>query len=335
MFFNRESEYGMGGFPRTHLEHIHRGLGEPATQQVKPFLRLVAMLELRHVSLALGCEELVEIEFVELARGRDLTDLIGHLIGHQHHTRQRLVRVPPVLSLPTFLGALLIGIRPVEDMLLDELTIDDGPERRARQEQVRARGDRQEIRITLLEALIDELRDGIHVVVLLAFVLFLEQFTGTVTPSTEMIFIEDDQIPAHRVHPLVARLDATGLVLAQKILERTETHDGTGLVRMFVIQPVAGHGLTGDELLRCPSLCSSASTPPSTRRTRHRPSLIYFRFDLQVTGLACVAQGAFEVVPCRSDFECCSAPRSIPSLSILMVSVTPSSWCTIDLSCAY
>ena len=207
------------------------------------------MLEHGRLALAGGGEELVEVELVELACGRDLSDLVGHLIGHQHYTRQRLVRVLSFCRLPLLLGALLVGVRPVEDLLFDELAVGDGAERCARQEQVRARGDGQEIRVALFEAFVDQLGDRVHVVVLLALVLLLEQFSGAVSPRAEMVFIKDDQIPVDLMHPLVAGLDATGLVTAEEILKRAETYDRTGLVRMLVVQSaVLKHGLTGDEL---------------------------------------------------------------------------------------
>ena len=238
MFFNRESEYGMGGFFAPILSM------STVVSANQPLLHFARMLDLGRLSFACGGEELVEVELVELSGGRDLADLIGHLIGHQHHTRQRLVRVLSVCRLPLLLGALFVGVCPVEDLLLDELAVGDRAERCARQEQVRARGDGQEIRVALFEALVDQLGDRVHVVVLLALVLLLEQFAGAVSPSTEVVFVEDDQIPVDRMNPLVTGFDAAGLVTAEEILERAEAHDRTGLVRVLVVEL----GLTGDEL---------------------------------------------------------------------------------------
>ena len=89
------------------------------------------MFELGLIPVTLRGEELVQIELVELTAGCDLTDLIGHLIGHQHHAWQRFVRILPLGRLPPLLGPLLVGIRPVEDLFFDELAVDDRAERRA------------------------------------------------------------------------------------------------------------------------------------------------------------------------------------------------------------
>ena len=51
-----------------------------------------------------------------------------------------------------------------------------------------------------------------------------------------MIFVEDDEIPVDLVHPLVRRLDAARFaIVAEIVLERAETDDGTRLVRSPIL----------------------------------------------------------------------------------------------------
>ena len=75
---------------------------------------------------------------------RDRQQLVRHLVGEQAHLRQRAVGVPlaGVLRGELFLGALLVGVGPVEDLLLDELARGQRPERRAGEVEVGLGGDR-------------------------------------------------------------------------------------------------------------------------------------------------------------------------------------------------
>ena len=78
---------------RAHLELVSRGLRQRAANKVEPLLHVVLVLELRVLTLAHGGEEDVEVELVELALTCNLGYRIGHLIGHQHHAGQGLIRV--------------------------------------------------------------------------------------------------------------------------------------------------------------------------------------------------------------------------------------------------
>ena len=49
--------------------------------------------------------------------------------------------------------------------------------------------------------------------------------TFRVTPCTEVVFVEDDQVPLHFVEPRVLRLDVPCVVSAQEVLERTEINE--------------------------------------------------------------------------------------------------------------
>jgi hypothetical protein len=52
--------------------------------------------------------------------------------------------------------------------------------------------------------------------------LALKQFLGCVAPCTEVVFVEDDQVPLHLVEPRVLRLDIPRVVATQQVLEGTE-----------------------------------------------------------------------------------------------------------------
>ena len=81
------------------------------------------MLELRAVSRARSRKELVEVELVEFPGARDRQQFVRHLVGKQTHLRQRTIRVPlaGVLDGEVFLGALFVGIGPVEDLFFNKL----------------------------------------------------------------------------------------------------------------------------------------------------------------------------------------------------------------------
>ena len=81
------------------------------------------MLELGPGVPARCFKELVEIELVELPAASNRHQLIRHLICQQPHLWQRAIGIPPggVLGLELRLGALFVGICPVENLLFDEL----------------------------------------------------------------------------------------------------------------------------------------------------------------------------------------------------------------------
>jgi hypothetical protein len=94
-----------------------------ASDNVQPLLYVALVLELRALSRARSRKELVEVELVELPGARDRQQFVRHLVGKQTHLRQRTIRVPlaGVLGGELFLGALFVGVGPVEDLFFDEL----------------------------------------------------------------------------------------------------------------------------------------------------------------------------------------------------------------------
>ena len=183
---------------------------------------------------ARGREELVEVELVELPGARDRQQLVRHLVGEQAHLRQRAVGVPlaGVLGGELFLGALLVGVGPVEDLLFDELARGQRLERRAGEVEVGLGRDGQELGLLLrehAEVFVHILQPGgvFELGLLLGDRLFLalEQFLRGLAPRAEVVFVEDHEIPIHRVQPFVLGLDVPRRVAAQQILEGAEIDD--------------------------------------------------------------------------------------------------------------
>ena len=118
------------------------------------------------------------------------------------------------------LGALLVGVGPVEDLLLDELARRERLERGSRQVQVGAGGDWQEVVLVVAE-LVEFLVEGHEAVVVLGgqlllldlLVLALEQLFSGLSPSAEVVLVEDDEVPVGGVDPLVLRLDEPRICL--------------------------------------------------------------------------------------------------------------------------
>jgi hypothetical protein len=81
----------------------------------------------------LGAEELGKRELREVVEG-NLLEGLGHLVGEKVHPGQRGVRVGPVL--PRLLGALLVRVGPVVDLVLEELTLGERTEGGAREVEV-------------------------------------------------------------------------------------------------------------------------------------------------------------------------------------------------------
>ena len=130
---------------------------------------------------------------------------------------------------PLLLGALLVGVGPVEDLLLDELAGREGLEWGAGEVEVGLGGDREELGLgfaelvkLLVEAFEVRVELCLQLLLGLSVVLALEEFLGAVTPSTEVILVENDQIPIGLVKPGVLGLDVAGLVPAQQVLKRPE-----------------------------------------------------------------------------------------------------------------
>ena len=182
-----------------------------------------------------GCrEELVEIELVELPGARDRQQLVRHLIGQQAHLRQRAVGVPlaGVLRGELLLGALLVGVRPVEDLFLDELARGQRLERRAGEVEVRLGRDGQELGLLLrehAEVLVHLLQAGgvFELGLLLGdrLLLALEQLLRGVAPRAEVVFVEHHEVPLHLVEPFVLRLDVPRRIAAEQVLEGAEIDD--------------------------------------------------------------------------------------------------------------
>src|SRR5437870_5339245 len=105
------------------------------------------MLELGAGARAGGLEELIEIELVELTCAGDRQQLVRHLVRKEAQLGQPAIRVPLARVACRVVAArpLLIRVRPVEDLLFDELAGGKRPEGRTRKVQVRLGGYRQEL----------------------------------------------------------------------------------------------------------------------------------------------------------------------------------------------
>ncbi len=220
--------------PRAGLEMLDRLGRVPAADDVQPLLHVALVLELRLRARARCLEERVEIELVELPGARDRQQLVRHLVGQQAHLRQRAVGVPfaGVLRRELLLGALLVGVRPVEDLLLDELARGQRPERRAGEVEVRLGRDGQELGLLLrelAEVFVHLLQAGgvLELGLLLGdrLLLALEQLLGGVAPRAEVVFVEDHEVPVHLVEPFVLGLDVPRRVAAEQVLEGAEIDD--------------------------------------------------------------------------------------------------------------
>ena len=126
-------------------------------------------------------------------------------------------------------GALLVGVRPVEDMFLDELARGQCLERRAREVQVGLGRDGKEL--DFLFGKFAEIRvhnfepGGVFQTGLLygdRLLFALEQLLGRLTPRAEVVFVEDHEVPPHRVEPFVPGLDVPRRIAAEQILEGAE-----------------------------------------------------------------------------------------------------------------
>ena len=117
------------------------------TDDVEPLLHFVLVLELCVFACARCGKELVQVELVKLATTSDGQKLFGHLIGQQPHFGQCTVRIPctRMLLRKLLLRTLLIGIRPIEDLLFDELAAVESPEWRTRHVKVCSSLNRQEV----------------------------------------------------------------------------------------------------------------------------------------------------------------------------------------------
>ena len=134
-------------WPRAGLQVLHRRGHVAAADDVQPLLHIALVFELGLCASARCLEKCVEIELIELAGAGDGQQFVRHLVGQQAHLRHCAVRVPLVRMLCREFspGALFVGVRPVEDLLLDKLARRQRPERRAGEVEVRPARDRQEL----------------------------------------------------------------------------------------------------------------------------------------------------------------------------------------------
>ena len=207
------------------LEVVDLGWGVRAADDVEPLLDLALVLELSAGARTRGCEELIEVELVELALAGDRKQLIGHLVREQAHLRESPIRVPlgRLLVCELFLGSLFIGVRPVEDLLFDELACGQRPEWCAREVEVGLGGDREERALwfrQLGEVLIDLFQAGRVLEPRLflgdSVVLALEQLLCCLAPRAEVVLIEDDKVTVDGVEPFVLRLDVAESVSTEE-----------------------------------------------------------------------------------------------------------------------
>ena len=162
------------------------------------------MLELRLLARARGLKKRVEVELIELSGACDRQQLVRHLVGQQAHLRQRAIGIPlaGVLGGEIFLGALFVGVGPVENLLLDKLARGQRLERRAGEVEIGLGRDGQELGFLLrehAEVFVHVFQAGgiFELGLLLGDRLFLalEQFLGRLAPCAEVVFVEHHQDP--------------------------------------------------------------------------------------------------------------------------------------------
>ncbi len=127
------------------------------------------------------------------------------------------------------LRALLVGVGPVEDLLLDEAALLEHLERRTGEVEVGVRPDGHE-GVLLAAALLELFGEGalgireLERLLLLAHrvVLALEELLGRIPPRSEVVLVEDDEVPGELIEPLMVRLEVAGGVAAHEVLEGAE-----------------------------------------------------------------------------------------------------------------
>jgi hypothetical protein len=65
-----------------------------------------------------------------------------------------------------------------------------------------------------------------------ALFLAFEQFLCAIAPCTEVVLVEDHQVPVHLVNPLVLSLDVSCLVLSKQVLQGSEIDKGLPWIRL-------------------------------------------------------------------------------------------------------
>ena len=221
--------------PRPGLETVMGGGQVRPADDVEPLLDIILVLEPGVGPRASRLEERVEVELLELARVGDGHQLLGHLVCQQAHLGQGGIRVRHQRRTPPELlfRPLLVRVRPVEDLFLDELTGRHGSERGPGKVQVCLRGDRQDVGLLGGEFA----KVGIDAVEVGAILvgssppchrgfLPLEELLGRIPPCPEVVLVEHHEVPLDDVQPLVLGLDVPDGVTAKEILEGTEVDQG-------------------------------------------------------------------------------------------------------------
>ena len=182
-------------------------------------------------AFAFGREKHIQIKFIELSLHGNPADAVWDAVGHHHHPGQSCIRIS--ITFPVFLGSLLIGVGPVVNLILNEFAGVECSKRRARQIQIVHGGDGQERFIASIAAII--LVQILTVVAVL--VLLLKQFLGVFLPGTEVVLVEDHQVPVGCMYPFIFCLDAAGLLVhSQIVLKGAKADNGAGLICRFIGQ---------------------------------------------------------------------------------------------------
>ena len=106
-------------------------------------MNIILKLELCLVALTLRREEHIEVKLVKLSLLCNLAYAVRDFIGHHHHAWECGIGVFRRLC-PIYLCPLFVGVRPVINLVFDELAGVYRPKRRTRQVEIARRGDGQE-----------------------------------------------------------------------------------------------------------------------------------------------------------------------------------------------
>ena len=202
-----------------HIVKIRRQIR--SSDEIEPFLHLILVSKPRFVVLSARREEHIQIKFIELPLHGNLPNAIGNAVCEHHHARKREIRI--IRASPVLLCPLLVGVRPVVYLVLDELARIYRPERRTRKEKIMLRGDWEE------RLVVDVARFFLLVLFDIEICLFLigivEKLFRILAPRPIMVFIKYDQIPVFGMDEFILRLDATRFIRAKKILKRPKHHN--------------------------------------------------------------------------------------------------------------
>ena len=138
--------------------------------------------------------------------------------------------MPGCFGRELLLGALLVGVGPVEDLFLDELARGQRLERRAGEVEVGLGRDGQELGLLLREFARGPRSHPPGRRRYSSLASFLATASSSpsnsslavVAPRAEVVLVEHHQVPLHLVEPFVLRLDVPRLVAAKQVLEGAE-----------------------------------------------------------------------------------------------------------------